>query len=62
MQRFWLNKKKFRKDSKLITFCFKLFPFIHNNYIKEYINTIKEFIEGKVKRFLKYYIFYEKLV
>jgi len=49
-----LTKKQCRKDDTLITFCFKMYPFIDNNYRDEYLDKIKTYIKNKYIRFIKY--------
>ena len=49
-----LTKKQFRKDGMLITFCFKMYPFIHNDNRVDYLDKLKTYIEKKDKRFMKY--------
>ena len=55
-----LTKKKFRKESTLLTFCFKLFPYIHNNYRGEYIEKINNYVKNKDKRFQKFLNYFLK--
>ena len=48
-----LTKKKFRKESMILIFCFKIFPYVHDNNREEYIKKIKEFIKDKDKAYMK---------
>ena len=44
----------------ILIFCFKLFPYIHNNYRGEYIEKIKNYVKNKDKRFQKFLNYFLK--
>ena len=48
-----LTSKKFRRDSILLEFCLKIYPYIHNNQRNSYIEKVKSFINGKDPRYSK---------
>ena len=55
-----MTKKLFRKESAILTFCFKLFSYIHNNYRGEYIEKIKNYSKNKDKIFQKFLNYFLK--